>query len=171
MKLYCTENGTVEKYGRRGYPTPEEALHCQGGEEVLEFDVDIADAVVGEGAFEQVDEEEFVMSFLPVAKYRLGSFVRPVYFAPEKTDEEALKPYTGENTGFKLFDSSDRFYIECLCQEFRDRYPNFDLYAIRNCLEMLVKAGRMKKSDTEEFIIYENTETGETIPVCKRYIK
>lgn len=167
MKLYCHENKIFDESGAlRCFLSYDEAL-AFSDKQVLVFDAVMTNVFVYEGAFETIDDETFNESRVTLDKYRIGSYLKPICFAAP--DEYDFTPTSGE-IGIKFFEDSDKFYVECLFQKLKEKYPNFELYAVRSCFETLTKAGKMKKTEENDLVIFEDLQTGEIIPLCKKYL-
>lgn len=172
MKFYATANKPFSNEpGIRCFLTYAEAEKAGEGNEVYEFEAELSSLVVREGAFEKNYGANFVDSEKKATEYKLGTFIRPVYFAKDVDADRVFKKSGGENGNPMFFESNDKYYTECLFEKLKEKYPNFELYAVRSCLEAFVKSGKMRRTENEEFVIFEDPATGELIPVCKRYTK
>ena len=135
---------------------------------IIMFDVPADDATVCEGAFEDLEGDAFGGSAVSAREYRLGSFVKPVYFIAGHIERDHISAWDESRGDLQLFESDEVFYVECLREKLRDRYPEFDLYAVRSCLETLASMGLMRKEERPDYIIFTD-EDGHRIPVCRHY--
>lgn len=168
MKMYCHANSiSNESNAIRCFLSYEDAQSFSP-ENIVFFEAELADACVYEGAYQYYNYDKFEKSKLTLDKYSMGMFLRPVYFAVNKSKEYFS---ADEKDSVKLFESDDKFYTECLFQKLSEKYPSFELYAVRSCLETLCASGKMKKTDVGDLLIFEDSESGELIPICKKYNK
>ena len=159
MKLYCNGNNT----GKCFLSYEEAKKH---GEPVYSFDANPEDIAVSDDALSSLSDDCRKGTEVSLTEYKFGSFLKPVvYTNPESVYEFTLAE---KSDSVKIFESNEKFYIECLFQELKEKYPNFELYAVRSCFETLVKMGKMEKTETDDFIFYKDIETGKITPVCKK---
>ena len=135
---------------------------------IIMFEASAGSVTVCEGAFEGWGSGAFGESAVSAAGYKLGSFVKPVYFISEPVDREKISAWDESRGDLQLFDSDEVFYVECLREKLREIYPEFDLYAVRSCLETLTSMGVMEKDENADYIIYTDKD-GRRIPVCRHY--
>lgn len=135
---------------------------------IVMFEVALKEVTVCEGAFEKWDFDAFGSSAVSAAEYKLGSFVKPVYFFSGHVDRLNISAWDESRGDLQIFESDEVFYVECLREKLREVYPEFDLYAVRSCLETLAAMGEMKKDETDDYIIYTDSD-GRRIPVCRHY--
>lgn len=189
MKLYCLQNkSAVENALTNGMTFSEgfiyetigrenlNAFRCASGAKellnregsIIEIEVGSESVSVAEGAFEY-DNVKFTNSLKPLREYRLGMYIDPVFFVKSEVQAENCVEFDENNACIKIFESPDKFYIQCLYEKLNERYSNFELYAVRSCLETLSSCGAMKRSENGNYIFFEDVQTGEIIPVCKKY--
>ncbi|MBO4362798.1 MAG: hypothetical protein J6U38_05900 [Clostridia bacterium] len=132
---------------------------------------------VCEGALEGLGGEEdasgtgavdaFGRSAVPASEYRLGMYIKPVYFISGAVPPSAIS-LSLENGDIEIFESEERYYVDCLTELIKEKYDEFSLYAVRSMFESLTAAGKMKKRVNGDYIIFTD-EDGKNYPICRHF--
>ncbi len=141
-------------------------------ETVIRLEADSEAVTVMEGAFEGLEEggEEilFLCSAVPAVEYRLGKYIKPLYFVAADIGVDNIAPQESEEGNIRFFDSAERYYIECVAALFEDKFDEFKLFSVRGLLESLAAAGRMTRTENGDYLIFTDKE-GNVYPVCKHF--
>ena len=75
-----------------------------------------------------------------------------------------------ESGDIEIFESEERYYVDCLTEIMKEKYDEFSLYAVRSMFETLTAAGIMKKRVNGDYLIFTD-EDGKNYPVCRHFAK
>lgn len=143
-------------------------------ETVIMFDADIDNVFVAEGAFEGIAEDGgaklFAESALPARKYILGKYIKPVYFLTGDVGIDKISPRESAEGDIRIFDSEERYYVDCVAAKLGDKYDEFRLFSVRSFFESMAAAGRMTKTENGDYLIFTDNE-GNVYPICRHFHK
>ena len=144
--------------------------------------VDTGNVTVCEGALEGFDGGEeggaagadgavgaFGRSAVPAAEYKFGMYIKPVYFVSGEVPASCVS-LSLESGDIEIFESEERYYVDCLTEIMKEKYDEFSLYAVRSMFETLTAAGIMKKRVNGDYLIFTD-EDGKNYPVCRHFAK
>lgn len=141
---------------------------------VVMLETGIDDMFVAEGALEGLTDEDgndlFAFSTVNGRDYRLGQFIKPVYFVAADLGTDKILPAESNEGEIKLFETEERYYIECVAAKLGEKYDEFGLFSVRSLLESFAAAGKMTKTVNGDYVIFTDEE-GNIYPVCRHYHK
>ena len=111
----------------------------------------------------------FGRSAVPAAEYKFGMYIKPVYFVSGEVPASCVS-LSLESGDIEIFESEERYYVDCLTEIMKEKYDEFSLYAVRSMFETLTAAGIMKKRVNGDYLIFTD-EDGKNYPVCRHFAK
>ena len=143
-------------------------------ESVIRLEAEIDDVYVAEGALEGLKDEEgedmFAYSLVTARDYKLGMFIKPVYFIAADLSPDRIAPAENNAGDIRFFETEERYYVDCVAANLGEKYDEFGLFSVRSLFESLAAAGRMTRTENGDYVIFKD-EDGKIYPICRHYHK